>query len=477
MLTDCSQFALGSRQRQVCEGDAGWTLARVNAFRLMHGIEPFADDAEIETDATDASSNPPSVAVVRRLTPPTGRTTGSCCGGNKLPPGFVARRMVEGTGVGGRLIEVFKSHGFEACDACYELARRMNEWGPDGCRDNIELIVADILPRALEWESSKVGWWAQLLPTAVTSAALRKIVSDAIDTAKPLEWIDVPQTQPVADIIPVKPRPSRLKNVNNYANEVIEKLPSPTGPPIETIDTSDLVRHLTFHIYPVAKFGAWQWNCDRLLAASHLFNGRRIVAIAVDGTTDSDFEVRRYLADFTDEFIVVQNNTILREVATWLPMLERLREHDSERDVTFSCHAKGVRHKLVPDESEGSTVFRWTQAQWELGTHWPSIEPLLQGHATAGAFRRYVSHSPKLGFGQWHYSGTFYWWRNRDVFRRSWRNVPKSFIGTEAWPGLLFAPHEAGVTLGDDVHDLYQMHYWQNAIEPQLAKWRMEHAT
>jgi len=470
MLTDCSQFALGSRQRQVCEGTSDWTLKRVNTFRLMHGIEPLE---EIDDDSTPVNGT--SVSVVRRVNSPTAaRTTGGCCGGGKPKPNVVAQRMVDGTGVGGRLIEMFKSHGFEACDACYDLARRMNEWGTEGCRDKLELIVSDILPRALEWESNAVGWWAKLLPTAVTAAAIRQIVENAIETAKPLEWIDVPPTQPNI----VEAKPSRLPNVNNYAAKtLVASIPIPGGPAIEHVDLTNAIRHFTFHIYPVAGFGAWQWNCDRLLKAAELFNGRRIVSIAVDGTTDSDFEVRRYLQGFTDEFIVVQNNPILREVATWNPMLERLRLHDSENDVTFSCHAKGVRHKLVPDNSDGSTVFRWTQAQWELGTDWVLTQPLLEEHATVGAFRRFVSHSPKLGFGRWHYSGTFYWWRNRDVFRRSWRNVPKSFIGTEAWPGLLFSKDESAVTIGDDMQDLYNFFYWQNSIEPMLSQWRSSNAS
>lgn len=237
--------------------------------------------------------------------------------------------------------------------------------------------------------------------------------------------------------------------------------------PVLPVSLGNATRHLTFHIWP-NHTDSWKWNCDKLLENAELFNGRRIVAIA-NGATDSAEAVKEYLKGFTDDFIVIPNNKALREVATWVPMLEKIEQYQSESDVTFSCHAKGVRHNLDPEDSEGSTIFKWTEAMYELCLDWQSVRSLLESYGTAGSFRRYVCGGK---WGPWHYSGSFFWWRNRDAYARNWRYTPKAFFGTEAWPGLMFTERESGVLLFDNVQDLYKMKYWQESIEPVLQEWR-----
>ena len=183
-MSDCTEFFPGSRRREICDGQSELPIETANQYRVMWGKEPFALGADGKTYTLKESSG-----VVVRVLPRTDATaTGAaCCGGNNRAP-VPIRKMVDGTGVGGRLIEMFKAAGFESCQACYDLAARMNEWGTDGCVTNLSVIVADILPRALAWESSKVGWWAKFLPEAVTEAAIKLMVESAIATAKPLEW-------------------------------------------------------------------------------------------------------------------------------------------------------------------------------------------------------------------------------------------------------------------------------------------------
>ena len=346
----------------------------------------------------------------------------------------------------------------------------MNEWGPDGCQAHIDEIVADILPRALAWESEKVGWWAKLMPQAVTVMAIRAMVISAIETALPLEFEDAYGPPPVVSVATLpKPSPKKEKYWRSGKPPA-----NPSGPPIETVDLSNATRHLTFHVYPVAGYGAWQWNCDQLLKNAKLFNGRRIISVATDKATDSADDVRKYLADFTDEVIEFPNSAKLREVVSWVPMLSKLESLNSPNDVTFSCHAKCVRHRLNPDTAEtGSTIFNWAQAMWDTCGNWDVVRPLLESHATVGSFRRFGSHPSTVNsFGDWHYSGTFYWWRNRDAFRRDWKRFPQTFFGTEAWPGILFNKDEAAVIVGDNVNDLYVLKYWQEEIQPMVDEWR-----
>lgn len=245
-----------------------------------------------------------------------------------------------------------------------------------------------------------------------------------------------------------------------------------TGPNVEHVDLHNAVRHLTFHIYPVSGYRTWQWNCDTLLQNADLFNGRRIVGIVTDETTDDVDVVREYLKNFTDEFVVLPNESSKRECVTWLPMVSELEKYRSTLDVTFSAHAKGVRHRLSLDDT-GTTLFRWTQAMWDTCLTWDKVQPLLETFGTVGTFRRFQSHR-RGGFGPWHYSGAFYWWRNLDAFSRKWTYLPERFFGTEAWPGWIFNKSESGVLLLDKVKDLYILSYWEQEVEPVLQKWRSQ---
>jgi len=238
--------------------------------------------------------------------------------------------------------------------------------------------------------------------------------------------------------------------------------------PIAPVTLATPVRHLTCHLWPVNGYGTWQWNCDHLLANAALFNGRRVVAIVESPEAASADEVKEYLKGFTDEFIVLKNNKTFREVVSWITMLERLEPYQSENDVTFSCHGKCCRHKIGVADS-GHTIFSWAKAMYDTCLDWESVAPLLRTHATVGSFRK-NGVTRRGGFGPWHYTGAFYWWRNRDAYKRNWRYVPNAFFGTEAWPGWLFTRAESAYLVKDNVGDLYQMDYWNTEIQPELDK-------
>jgi hypothetical protein len=244
-------------------------------------------------------------------------------------------------------------------------------------------------------------------------------------------------------------------------------------PPVLPVDLSNSRRHLMFHLWPVAGNGIWQWHCDQLLANADLWNGRRVVAIFTSPDADAVEAVKDKLGNFTDRFIIMPNNPKLREVATWLPMLRQLREFDADQDVTFTAQGKCVRLKPGALDDPNAVTLKWTRAMYETCLAWGRVKPLLERQATAGSFRRNTTPS-RGSWGPWHYSGTFYWFRNRDVFARNWEYVPQQFFGTEAWPGHLFHPDEAGVIACDDAPDLYSLQTWNQYIEPQLAAWRNE---
>ncbi|HSG72069.1 MAG TPA: hypothetical protein VLA12_16745 [Planctomycetaceae bacterium] len=226
-------------------------------------------------------------------------------------------------------------------------------------------------------------------------------------------------------------------------------------------------KNLMMHVLPVRDNGAWQRNAEIIRENRDLFDGKRIIAIATNarGTMhrlDKPDVVKDAFGDGF-EFIEVPNDKHLREVASFIPLMERIQDNNTPDDVTFFCHAKGCTHSVDPQHP----ISKWREAMYETCLHWPGVEAALREFPIAGSFRR----TSVLGRSHWHYSGTFYWLRNRDVFSRNWQGIERAWFGTESFPGITFTKEESACMFFDDARDLYQPEEWER-VEPALEAWR-----
>lgn len=251
--------------------------------------------------------------------------------------------------------------------------------------------------------------------------------------------------------------------------------PGCTYPEVCPVEFTNIRRHLLMHIWPVAGFGAWQWNCDQLLQRRHLFNGRRVIAIAVDEVTDRPETVMHYLRDLNAEFFVIRNDFRRREGISLVPLLKQVESQDPD-EVTFFCHAKGVRYKVTPN-SRNTSVFQWTEAMYRvLLDYWPAVQHGLSRKAMCSLFRRLDGFRTPGNHG-WFYSGSFYWFRNRDVFQRNWRHLDiHQLWGVESWPGHQFTTDETHCLVGDGIDHLYRQDYWNRHVLPILRDWYASHS-
>lgn len=244
-------------------------------------------------------------------------------------------------------------------------------------------------------------------------------------------------------------------------------------PPVEPVKFSEPRRHFLMHIWPASLGNAWRWNCDQVKRRADLFNGRRIIAIARGPGCDTAEAVKEYMADFTDEFIVMQNRPKFREVVTFVPLLEQLEDYISRDELTFYCHSKCSRHRIQIEDN--TTIVRWTDAMYRICLDdWATVQRQLTLKAMTGCFKRYGDFKTRHN-NRWHYSGTFYWFRNRDVYQRNWRYIDRRFFGAESWPGHMFRPEETDCLFLDDAQNLYEEEYWQSTVGTALKEWRHEH--
>ena len=238
--------------------------------------------------------------------------------------------------------------------------------------------------------------------------------------------------------------------------------------------TAGTIRHLLYFVYPVAADGGrvWRWNLDKLRRRINLFNGRRVVAVAA-GPGAEPAAAREALAGCGVEFLEVENDPDLREMAAFPMLLESVSAHDGPCHATFYGHAKGVT-----SEAWSPAVRRWTEAMYAgCLDHWPAVRRLLVNHPVVGAFRRNNFGWPESR-SAWHYSGTFRWQRNADLYSRDWREIDRFWCGSESHPSLHFTAGEAACLFGEFSGNglgLYRPETWDSWATAVVERWREDH--
>jgi len=200
-------------------------------------------------------------------------------------------------------------------------------------------------------------------------------------------------------------------------------------------------RHLIYFVYPTSGNGLWQRNLDQLFQRIDLFNGTRTIAISTGcglRPLDPPEAVEEYVAGRAETIRVpaVRN---LGEVTAFVPLWERLQQYDGPEHCTFYGHTKGVTKPV----NDGISVHRWADLMYAANLdHWDDVAELLERKPIVGAFKKNGDCFRRRA--KWHYTGTFYWCRNADVFVRNWRKVRARYGGTELWAGQTFKSAESG---------------------------------
>jgi hypothetical protein len=170
------------------------------------------------------------------------------------------------------------------------------------------------------------------------------------------------------------------------------------------------------------------------------------MAIATGERLHEPQVVQRELAARGLEFetITVPNDIRLREVVSFMPLLEMVRSTASE-EATLYGHTKG---NSTANSKEGSRL--WSEAMYANLLDRPEVvsEGLIS-RAAVGCCKicwRPDQRSPyptKLTVGQWMFAGTFFWFRHDVVFQDPrWSTVADDRYGAEAWLSSLLAKED-----------------------------------
>lgn len=204
------------------------------------------------------------------------------------------------------------------------------------------------------------------------------------------------------------------------------------------------ILNLLYHVYPSKKNDVWRANVRQVVRRIKVFSGRKVVAVATAPDLHGIDVVRSEFGEQGIEYLEIPNDTQLREVATFLPLLELVASDDPE-EASFYAHTKG---NATADNALGAEMWR-NQAYHSLLDGVNACRDLLQTHAAVGTHKMVwpdgMSPYPSgLNHGNWMLAGTFFWFRHRDVFTHpAWRDIPRDRYGAEAWLSGLFAPERA----------------------------------
>lgn len=196
-----------------------------------------------------------------------------------------------------------------------------------------------------------------------------------------------------------------------------------------------MIRNLLFHCYPVRGHPLWTWHAGELIKYKEVWNGRKIVVIATDGTTESADQVVKAFLPLNAELFVTRNQSYLAEVLHFTEMLGLLESRRSD-EATFYAHAKGVTHS----GDRIRIIQRWSDIMYRLNLLRPDfIDRKLKSYGTIGCFRERIRHAG----AEWIFSGTFFWVRHDLLFSRNWRDIHKERYGVEGYPGRHFKFEES----------------------------------
>lgn len=186
-------------------------------------------------------------------------------------------------------------------------------------------------------------------------------------------------------------------------------------------------RNLCYYMYPI-KNSLWTFHIEQLKRYLDVFNGKKIITIAVDNRSVSADEVRRTLNRDDILWRVVTNDASLWETAAFPGMLQLVESRDPN-EFTFYAHAKGVRR---PDWAiENARIWSGTMYFLNLSSI-TMTNRILSAHDALGCYRH---QDQNHGGSDWHYSGTYFWFRHSTVFSKNWKEIHPHLYGVEGWIG------------------------------------------
>jgi len=238
-----------------------------------------------------------------------------------------------------------------------------------------------------------------------------------------------------------------------------------------------MIRNLLYHLYP-RRDSIWQWNLDQLLKRLDQFNGKKLMTIAVDDTTETADSVRALIPSCIST-TVIHNNPNLGETATF-PLMVRDVASVNHEEITFFGHGKGVTRSKR--EIQTGAFHQWADVMYSSLLDYPSlVDDAIQTHDFVGAILLGLWNFHRVQT-PWFFPGTFFWFRHDKIFSAPrWNALYADRWGLERWPGNI-NPDPAcaiGLVMNDPYNRtggryLPTRSYWDSVLSNRWRQFQIE---
>ena len=187
----------------------------------------------------------------------------------------------------------------------------------------------------------------------------------------------------------------------------------------------DVPKNLIYFIYYCGKVTHYhRLNLKLLLKYWHVFNGKKVVKVAVDGK--AFLEPLKSLLPSDCEIEIVQNNPVFGESVHFIDSINKVND-----GITFYAHCKGVSRPI------------WRGLDlWIEHSYKGNLEtiPDLSNKVFSGVCGKLLACPPYVP-QDFHYSGSFYWFNTEKVKARL-NNYEMNRYLTERFPAIIAKPSE-----------------------------------
>lgn len=431
---------LKGRMKEICECKTNLSLEAVNKYRNRWGIK--------ELSITEYS-------YIRR----------------SIKPSLLSKKELVGTALKKRINDLIKIKTGKGC-GCNNLANDMDSWGIEGCKKNRDKIVEhlvnnrDMLLDAIKNSKDKniiykiSGLSLEILPDIILLPILRFGASYLLDLA--IADIEEQNKFLLSKKALSKPKcrnpkivmPLSAEQLKLHKNAILS-FPESKDPFIK-----EPVFHFGAHLWPVR--GKWDRHKEYWNELSKLVNGKCIIVVATDDTTDTFEDVKKQFSE-KFEFVHVANNPD-GENQSFKIISDNIPQ--GQDDILIYCHGKGVRPHTFSSES----VSIWIEHMYEtvVFNFDEAIKAFENGYRCFGSYRTFgdMPLSPK---NRWHYSGTFFIVRAKYLTNTK---VKKGYGGVECWPGENIEAKYSYCSFMDG--QPFKIGYDINAMYPKIVDAQMD---
>lgn len=396
----------------------------------------------------------------------SGRLTAIECSSDTMPIDSLKRKagkrhrnvVTKNTGPGTELTKSLKwiekiKPATATCN-CANLAKEMNTDGVKKCRERRDeyylpammenkTAISEAMKAEHNWRGP-IGMALGLVPDAVVVPWIRGKFDAACAAAER-----------------VKPKSRQSKRLPRKHRPLTKEEKGEPLPPFPFTETPQL--SLVFHCWP--KVGGWERHVEQIKKIEHRFS-RKMMGISLGPGCVPAATVREAFGS-SWEYHEFRNSKKLGEVPTLQWAIDQLPT--GPNDVTFYCHSKGTKDDTMRSEA----VVWWTDAMYETVIH--NVDPVLSllesGAAFVGSFRYSARAIPT--HSSWHFSGTYYAFRNAVVLNNQ-KTVRPHYYGTEAFPGDCVPVAQSACVFNE--RELGHAFLYQADKQPrkQLEEWRAQ---